>query len=211
MIHKLAKSGTIYLSKKQVVPDATKEIYEYGIELIISGIIGIFNVMIISVIEGYMWHGLIFLMCIIPIRTYTGGYHADTYFRCNVAFLGTFICSVVMWKLCKIYNLSAVIWILTLLSFVLVGYIAPIDNQNKTLSKAEKEIYKKKSVIIYAMVLMISLVIDIAGYQSGVYIQLGRFSSQTDIILYIQVVLNIIVILMLLGKLKEDYKRTNCD
>jgi len=151
------------------------------------------------------------LICIIPIRTYTGGYHADTYIRCNMAFLATYICSVIMWQLCKTYNLSALVWILTLLSFILVGYLAPIDNQNKTLSKAEKEEFKKISVITYVVVLMISLVIDIIGYQSGVYIRLGKFSSQIDIILYIKVVLIIIVILMLLGKSKENCKKLKCN
>ena len=62
------------------------DIYKYGIEITLSTILNILIILILSLIYGSFFTGIIFLLVFIPLRKFTGGYHADTYMKCNIVF-----------------------------------------------------------------------------------------------------------------------------
>ena len=66
-------------------------VYTYGIEIILSTMIGISSILIVSGLLHEFKLGVIFLLVFAPLRVFTGGYHAVTYFRCflisNISYL----------------------------------------------------------------------------------------------------------------------------
>lgn len=90
MIHSVALVIADFLFSKDAITEEEKEVCAYGMELIISGIISVALVLIIGLITGNIWYAVIYNMMMILIRTYTGGYHADTHAGCNVCYCGVY-------------------------------------------------------------------------------------------------------------------------
>lgn len=75
-----------------------KEAYQYGIEITISSILNIVLILVCSLIVGDILAGITYLFIFIFLRSFTGGYHATTYFRCNATFVVTFIITFYFYK-----------------------------------------------------------------------------------------------------------------
>lgn len=140
-----------------------KEIYVYGIELLISSLIGIVLVLGLSIGLGKVWSGVVFLAVFILVRQYTGGYHADTYVRCNAAFVLTYLLTVGIWIFCRVHDLKVAVWFILLGAYIIMAVLAPVENKNKPLDDEEVKKYKWKSIVIYSAFIMVVLAADITG------------------------------------------------
>ena len=81
MIAQIAETVSAFFYSMDVIEEEEKGKSRYGIEIIISTIIG-FSVIIISgILLSKTNLAIAYLICIVPIRMYTGGYHAKTYFK----------------------------------------------------------------------------------------------------------------------------------
>ena len=89
-----------------------------------------------------MIESIIFLVCFILLRQFTGGFHADTYFKCNLSFCIVFSIVLVLYYTTAQY-LSTYISIL--IKFVCVSIIlakCPIEHINKPIPNNRKIIHK---------------------------------------------------------------------
>ena len=128
-----------------------------------------------------------FLSVFILVRQYTGGYHADTYVRCNAAFVLTYLLTVGIWIFCRVHDLKVAVWFILLGAYIIMAVLAPVENKNKPLDDEEVKKYKWKSIVIYSAFLAADI--------TGVFY---------EVCLYIKIILIIIVVLMVLGKFKEN-------
>lgn len=106
MIHTIAQKTADIFCRQNVADEEKKEIYIYGIELLVSSLIGAVLILGISIGIGKIWSGVVFLSVFILVRQYTGGYHADTYVRCNAAFVLTYLLTVGIWIFCRVHDLK---------------------------------------------------------------------------------------------------------
>lgn len=103
MIKKLTNHILSYLISSNAIDDneETKDYYRYGIEITISSLINILLIIIIGIVSGNALESIVFLACFIPLRQFTGGFHANrsytivhSYFNiiscnyCNVSRVG---------------------------------------------------------------------------------------------------------------------------
>ena len=88
MISHISEQMLQYLLKSRVINDSDeeKEYYRYGIEITISSLLNIILIIGIGIIFRNVFESIIFLSFFMLIRQFTGGYHADTYFKCNLSF-----------------------------------------------------------------------------------------------------------------------------
>ena len=93
-----------FITEQNVISDEKdeQEFYKYGIEISISSFLNIFLVVILGFLIHHVLESVVFLTLFILIRSFTGGYHADTYFRCNLLMCVTFIITVFV----KRYNIE---------------------------------------------------------------------------------------------------------
>lgn len=101
MIKKLTNHILSYLISSNAIDDneETKDYYRYGIEITISSLINILLIIIIGIVSGNALESIVFLACFIPLRQFTGGFHAKTYFLCNLSFAVSFIILLIVYKL----------------------------------------------------------------------------------------------------------------
>lgn len=142
MIHYASKQITDFLLSNKIIEEHETEIYVYGYEAFISGVIDIFIALIIGAIFKNTVNTIIFLMEFISVRIYAGGYHAKTYVKCKLIFSMIAISVMIIPK----FDLPLVFSVLVILGFLLIVFaFAPIENKNKPLDSEQKDVSRKIS------------------------------------------------------------------
>lgn len=172
MISQIAETVSAFFYSMDVIDEEEKGKSRYGIEIIISTIIG-FGVIIISgILLSKTNLAIAYLICIVPIRMYTGGYHEKTYFKCNIVFWLLFLLNIFMFQYIVENELEIQLCITTLLSFYIIERFAPVENENKKLTSRQKKKYKKISIVLFIIYYFISILFLSKQIEYGVIILL---------------------------------------
>ncbi len=125
------------------VDDHKKEIIQYALELCISTIILIFSIQLLSFILFRKLDGMIFILFFVPIRLFSGGFHASTYLKCYFSSLAMFSVIAVAAERLLIQNTVLKISVI-ILGFVFVYCRAPHINKNHPISERMVQINRKR-------------------------------------------------------------------
>ena len=103
MIVRSAACITDLLLREEIIDIEDRDIYLYGLELIVSTI----STLIITVIMGGLLHSLLPAICyffaLATLRTQAGGYHATSYWNCDALYtVLLFITLLTVKTLCEI-------------------------------------------------------------------------------------------------------------
>lgn len=124
----------------------------------------------------------------IAVRVITGGYHADTYFRCNLLMCSTFIATAFLNdKVCGYIN----IWVIAafvVFEEIIAFVFCPVENKNKPIEKEKKPKFKAMGMIVF-------LLLDLFG---GAII--NRYQMVGSMILLTNL---LIAVLIISAKIKE--------
>lgn len=161
MLNRISDKLTESWCQKNIIPSEMKEIYRYGLEVLISNVISSLAILALGILFFDIFSTVVFLLIFILLRSYCGGYHADTYLKCfittNITYLLTMGC-VYLFPV----NLFTVV--LTMSIGVPLLYLrAPVENTNKPLDTTEKRKYKIISLIIFLILIAVSICLCIAG------------------------------------------------
>lgn len=147
----LNKVSCILAKKLAKYSEPEKEdIYIYGLELIISTVMGLISILFISVVLSNIKLGILFIFIFVPLRLFTGGYHAATYCKCfivsNFSYLLVLILKNILWS-----KLLSEIWICL---FIFVSYYiiknAPVINVHQPINKYKQMRNKRVTKYILA-------------------------------------------------------------
>lgn len=142
-----------YLIRSRVIEDtdSDREYYQYGIEITVSSLLNIILILSIGIIARSFFESIIFLLCFVLIRQFTGGYHADTYVKCNLTFCISFLAVLILYYTTAQY-LSTYISIL--ITFVCVSVFllkCPIEHINKPIPNNRKAVHKILAALLGAV------------------------------------------------------------
>ena len=160
MIQLLSKKILAFITKNTKIPIDETDVYKYGIEITISSVLNIVLIIILSLLLGNFVSGICFLFCFILLRQFTGGYHAESYFKCNLALGVSYVC------ISLISNVFSRLPIHLLEGLLIAGCItvvlyAPVNNRHKQLTSKQKQQFKNISLIIYAVLGVVSVILKI--------------------------------------------------
>ena len=161
MIEQVTQKLLNFLLKQNQLSDDPEEIsvYKYGLEITISSLLNFVLIIAIGAISGNFLESMLFLLCFVPLRQYTGGFHANTYFKCNLYFCICFSVLLFIYNLTKnLCSLPCVI-ILDLISILLIAYFCPIDNANKRVVETDKKKYKVIAVVISCVISVVGILL----------------------------------------------------
>ena len=151
MLNKMAVKITDKLVLKKIVSDDMADIYIYGFELLISFFFSTIGVLIIGIILGRFLQTLMFLATFILLRSFTGGYHANTYAVCSIV---TFSLFGIVLLLAEFVFVPLYLYpILGLIGTIIMVWQVPIEHPNKKLSDDQKRKYKVISLVLFLMLL----------------------------------------------------------
>ena len=140
VMEKISQKILAFICRNMQVDEEMKEIYKYGIEISVSSLINLMLIIFGGLLLGDLPAGLIFMILFIFLRSYTGGYHAETYLRCNIAFVFTFgVTFFVAQVISKLEYGMIISFVLLLLSYIPIWIFAPVKNRHKYLSEEKKK------------------------------------------------------------------------
>ncbi|HFL3544250.1 accessory gene regulator B family protein [Clostridioides difficile] len=96
-------------------------------------------------------------MCYCPIRQFSGGYHADNYFRCLLTFIFIILSTILIIENINIDLFKNIIMIIASVSWVGICVLCPIEHRSNPISDREKLVYKKTAIFISTVVLLITI------------------------------------------------------
>ena len=141
--------------------------YRYGVEITISTILNVVLIILLGLLFGQLFSSIIFLLCFVTLRQFTGGFHADTYLKCNSIF-----CAVYLTVLTAYYFT----WqSLTVLPCVLIGaacifiiYLnCPIENIHKKITPSQKVKLRYASVLFSSILCLLSVCMVVLSNKYG--------------------------------------------
>ena len=160
MFRNLAEDIAFLLIKNKIVDIEERDTYIYGIEVILlnGGLLLVF--LLISLLSGAMINFWAYLMFFLPLRIFSGGYHAKTSECCFVMSTVMYGISVAVTKLLPLLYLDFYWWTAGVVSVLIIFIFAPLINANNPLNEVQK---KRNRIIVYSL-LIIDLVFFILCY-----------------------------------------------
>lgn len=148
MLNKVSVQLSKFLLSKTNGDKQEEDIYTYGFELILSTIGFFISIITVSTILSNAASGFVFLVTFVPLRLFTGGYHATTYNRCfilsNLTYLLILSIKSLLWKYIAVYYWY---WLL-LIAYVFIIIKAPVTNIAQPVNLYKKQRCKKIAKII---------------------------------------------------------------
>lgn len=155
MFTSLAQSIAEFLVDNEVIDRTKLDIYVYGYEVLLSGILGFIIALILGLIFSQLFEAILFLAVFILLRSFTGGYHAATYLKCNIVFAINLAFVMLLSKHITVYLLPYHI-IIGIVSFVIIAAFSPIESKFKPIAKQRKKKHRFLSLLILISLITIS-------------------------------------------------------
>lgn len=175
MISVFIKNIITWLIRHNAIQPDDRELYEYAVYSFIITVSPLFLVILISGIVGKICEGIVIILPFMVLRKFSGGFHAK---KAGTCFVGScallFLCiSAVDYITCNL-----VFKIITLGAAICLCIWSPIDSENRRLSDAEKETYKKTTWVIVMFFIVVFILFLIAGIEKfAVCIAIGLILS----------------------------------
>lgn len=171
MIDNISRNITEFLLSEKNINSKNKDVYQYGIELVISSVIT-FGIMILvgSLLSDYL-NAVLFYLSLISLRHFTGGYHSKSYLKCNIVFVVVMIACLKTNAVIGVLSVRLYILIvMAICSLILIFVFSPIENINKKIDEKEKRRYRKLSVIMFLLHLAVFGMLNLLHVDSKIII-----------------------------------------
>lgn len=163
MLNKIATKLTKTMLASKIIAEDMFDIYVYGVELLLSFLFNTTIIMIAGILLGRILQTLLFLLIFVLLRSFTGGYHANTYSMCTfVTFLvygGVLLLSELFVPSLLFYTILALVGLALMLIFV------PIEHPNKRITEKQKRKYKYISSALFLIFITIGALLCHADIQ----------------------------------------------
>lgn len=129
-----------------------QSIIEFGISILLSRLLNLVTEIIIGCLFSMFIEAMIFLIAFSFLRSYAGGIHASTSGKCYVFSSLTMVIAMFIIKYVDGFVINC---IFILFGTILCLIFAPVESKNKMLDKLEKNIYRKKAILILSSILIV--------------------------------------------------------
>lgn len=131
------------------------DVYQYGIELVVSSTICVIISCLAGWLLGYPLETLIYILCFIILRLYSGGFHATTHFGCWATMLCLVLglIMVISQVFISFYHIS----IISLISIAIIAFFSPVENKKKPILHSQRKKLKIQSILFSSLLNAIAL------------------------------------------------------
>lgn len=169
MLQRLAGRLVNYLKRNEIIAREDEEVYVYGVQLVLSSAISFMVILVAGLLMGNLLLGVLFLFCVVPLRMFCGGYHANSYLKCDLVFLGCFLANCVAYWLAESLHIPLFSFAMGLVAVAVVWIFAPIENPNKPFSVQEGRRYRRISWGISLALYVLCVILYLQGWQPGAF------------------------------------------
>lgn len=165
MIGSFAEKLTERLIEKGSVSEGNRELYVYGFFMLFSHAAYFVLAVILGLLLGCPVQGIVFFIAFQFARRFAGGFHADTEIKCTVLSLSTIFICILMCRLARDFGFSIYLIVPAAVFTVLTVIFSPLDTPSKPLSAAEKKRCRKISLLIIAVICVLTVLSAIFRFE----------------------------------------------
>ncbi len=156
LISYLAEIITDFFIRYDAADKDNREVYKYGNEIIISTALDFLILFAFAIVFHDFATVFLFWIVFFILRKFGGGYHADTYLKCKIIFsLNILIVLILVDCINYVYNFYVLV-LLTMFSCLVIFFLAPIENENKPMTKSKIKSNAHKSKICSVLITVLS-------------------------------------------------------
>ena len=152
----IVNSITDVMVRKGIIDSSDRELYCFGINQLFLFLINAGTSIAIGIMAGMVIESIVFSAAYIPLRKFAGGYHASTAGRCYLLSIILIVCALLIIKLINFSTTETVI--ILLVAIVIILTKAPVESINKPLSTAERAVFRKTTIKIMFLEVILVLV-----------------------------------------------------
>lgn len=146
MFHEYSQILADKLIDLTVIPQEQKNVYAYGLELLVSTVAGVFSLIVVSALFELPLLWLPYLAGFIPLRLTGGGYHAKSHWQCILTFTTAYILGLILVK--NVYLPPITVAILSLSALIITFTFSPVEACNKSLTTERKKRNRRRSLLL---------------------------------------------------------------
>jgi accessory gene regulator B len=150
---KFVKNYSDKLVTNKVIKAEDQELYSFGLQQGLLIILNLLTTVFIGIIFGMILESVLFLVSYIPLRSFAGGYHAKTPLKCY--FLSLILLIIVLLAVKYIIWTNYIIIGVSLISGLIIFFLAPVEDINKPLDIIEVKVFKKRTKQLLSIELII--------------------------------------------------------
>jgi len=143
MLENLASRITSYMIVQGVVPKEDEEIHVFGWTMLLFSLGSSSAILLAGALLGQFLGTVLFLLFFTFLRSYAGGWHANSFLKC-------FLITSALYACCFLFHfhLPEAYWSLTILILLLLSVFitfvwGPVDHPNKPFRGGQRETNKK--------------------------------------------------------------------
>ena len=149
------------LVEEKIIDVEETDVYTYCINAVFDIIGTILITVTLGIILNKMMETTLFLLIVIPLRSFSGGYHAKTSLTCLVLSILYYLTSIYLAD-CLFKSIHYTLTIIVFfISLCIVYIISPIESVNKPITIEERQQMLKYTHITLAMILVLSIILNI--------------------------------------------------
>ena len=156
MIHWLAVKWVNLWADNQIIDAQKEEIYQYGLELLISTFLNCALMIVASCVIHIPFAFIPYTAVYVPLRLTAGGYHASNHLRCIAYTQCTFILFVLATKFLSEWE-AYTLFPMIILSGIIIFCFSPVESENNPLSAKEAKRARNRSYILELFVMSIAI------------------------------------------------------
>ena len=161
MISNMASCIVDALIRNKVIDIQSTSVYQYGFEIFISSVLTI----LITITSGILFHcltaAMVYFILFVLLRSVCGGYHAKTYWQCNLTFAIVTTIVLLIFRFMPLEQFEELHICSTIFSILVTAHYAPVESENKPLSaNQKKKLHILGTTMIFVLV-VISCVLKI--------------------------------------------------
>ena len=164
MIHRLSLEIADYLFYKKIITIEKYEVYSYGLEMLISAVMGAVLILVCGILTNSFVRSIIFYLLFVVIRMFTGGYHADSHLACKATLLCSFILINIAYFMLRSRCDLMIFILICVFNLVIVLLLSPVECVKKPLSDYVRKGNKVISVCLYLFVFLLSFILFYMSY-----------------------------------------------
>lgn len=150
-----------FIRQKAIAADE-RELYAYAVHCLFSLLYPLVFALVIGAFLQMPIEAVAMIMPFIAVRKFSGGYHADRFYKCLII---SSIVIVTMLQILKYINNNMFFNVIYIGSSILLMIFSPIDSANKRLDNDDKRFCKKITILIVVVLFIIVELHWIAGYR----------------------------------------------
>ena len=156
--------------------------YEYGIELILRDLIKYILIFVTGIVlkqDAYI--PLLYLICFVSVRIFSGGFHAVTHAGCSIFMIVFYLIFTLMYR---VTLHMGVLWVTVfiVLSYLPIVLFAPVKNKNRYVSEKKNRINRIRGICLYSLWAAVSVFMILNDMLIGYVISAVLYTISLNIV-----------------------------